>query len=190
MAFGPLEFAVYLQRKDRRQREAAAVKAARAAAAPPLADENILSVITGPSGLVRVAEGEGTLETARVYEAVATPPPELSGVSSIRVQVRRGTRRLVLVLSSHHAVDWQIEREPDTSLEAVLLAGAGDCTVNGAGDVLVTSIGGFYAFRMGSLEFRHLEDEIMRCTGRRIESFQSNHSGSLFEVGAPDTSQL
>jgi len=68
----------------------------------------------------------------------------------------------------------------------VFLAGASDSTVSGAGNVLVTSIGGFYAFRPGSLEFRHLEDEVARCTRRVIASYQSQTSATRFEV---ETSQ-
>jgi len=185
MSFGPLEFAVYLRRKDARSRESAAVKAARAAAAAePLTGENILSVISGPSGLLRVADR--SLEAVRVFEAVAAPPADTGAVSAISVRVTAGTRPLVLVLSSHHAVAWRIDLDAGAALEAVFLAGASESTVSGAGNVLVTSIGGFYAFRPGSLEFRHLEDEVARCTRRGIASYQSQTSATRFEV---ETSQ-
>ena len=55
--------------------------------------------------------------------------------------------------------------------------------VAGAGDALVTSIGGFYAFKHGSAEFRHLETEVMRCTGRHIDTFRSVYAGRSFEIG-------
>lgn len=182
MTFGPQELTAYMRRKGKRVRESAAVQAAREAAATPLSDENILTVISGPSELVRIAPG--TLEAARVYEAVAMPPEEAGAPRAIRVCVRNGAKSLVLVLSSHHAVDWQIELERGAGLEAVLLAGAGDSTVSGAGEVPIVSIGGFYAFKPGSLEFRHLEDEVMRCTRRSIDGFQSDCASNLFVVGA------
>src|SRR6185503_6555462 len=166
MSFGPLEFAAYLRRRDTRAREPAAVKAARESAAEPLSEENILSVISGPSELVRVADGPR--EAARVFEALATPSMDAAEVSVMRVCVAAGSRPIVLVLSSHRAVDWRIELEPGAAIEAILMAGAGESTVSGADGTLKTSIGGFYAFRPGSLEFRHLEHEVARCTRRGI----------------------
>jgi hypothetical protein len=147
-----------------------------------MSGENILSLISGPAELVPVADL--SLEAVRVFEAMAAPPADLGAVSSIPVRVKSGTRPLVLVLSSHHAVDWRTTLDAGTVLVAVMLAGAGESTVSGAGNVLVTSIGGFYAFRPGSLEFRHLEDEVARCTRRGIASFQSHTSATRFEVEA------
>ena len=69
------------------------------------------------------------------------------------------------------------------NLEAVLLSGYGESTVTGAGNALVTSIGGFYAFKRGSAEFKHLEKEVRRCTGRNIERFQSEYAGHRFVIG-------
>ena len=64
------------------------------------------------------------------------------------------------------------------------MAGAGESTVSGADGTLKTSIGGFYAFRPGSLEFRHLEHEVARCTRRGIASFHSQTSAGVFVVDA------
>jgi len=182
MTFGPLEFSAYLRRRGVRPRESAAVRAAREASAAPLTEENILRVISGPSEPVRVTAG--ALEDVHVYEAVAIPPLAPVDLSRVGVRVARGHRPLVLVLSSHHAVDWRIEVEAGACLQAVMLAGASESQVQGAGDAPVTSIGGFYAFRPGSLEFRHLEDEVMRCTRRGISSFRSHSSPGNFEVAA------
>jgi len=87
------------------------------------------------------------------------------------------------VLSSHQAVQWELALEPRASLRAVLLSGYGESRVVGAGDALVSSIGGFYAFKRGSAEFKHLETEVMRCTGRRIATFRSVYAGGSFEIG-------
>ena len=87
------------------------------------------------------------------------------------------------MLSSHQAVRWEIALEPGAALSAVLLSGYGESTVVGAGSAPVSSIGGFYAFKHGSPEFKHLEKEVRRCTGRNIERFQSEYAGQSFTVG-------
>ena len=90
---------------------------------------------------------------------------------------------MVLVLSSHQAVQWELTVEPGATLRAVLLSGFGESTVKGAGDATISSIGGYYAFKHGSPEFKHLESEVMRCTGRPIGSLQSVYAGKSFEIG-------
>jgi hypothetical protein len=56
--------------------------------------------------------------------------------------------------------------------------------VAGPGAAVISSIGGFYAFKRGSAEFKHLESEVLRCTGRNIDGFQSDYAGDSFEIGA------
>jgi hypothetical protein len=90
---------------------------------------------------------------------------------------------VVLVLSSHQAVHWELALEPGVTLRAVLLSGYGESKVHGAGDAVVASIGGFYAFKRGSAEFKHLESEVSRCTGGRIGTFQSVYAGKSFVIG-------
>jgi len=120
-------------------------------------------------------------EPACVRELVSTR----TSAGEVRVRVRRGGQPLVLVLSSHQDVLWRIELQRGARLEAVLLAGAGKSMVRGTRVAPVASIGGFYAFRRGSIEFRHLEDEVMRCTRRGIRDFQGMSAADLFEVAAP-----
>jgi len=187
MNYGPLEFAVYLQRKNMGRVESATVKAAREAAphAPMSArpENNRLTVISG--GPLRPAFARAVqARPVRVFEAVAICPPiGLQTRRPIEILVRESHSPVVLVLSSHRVVRWQIEFMPGASLEAVLLAGYGKSAVNGTGDALVASIGGFYAFKQGSVEFRHLEREVMRCTGRKIEKYQCVYAGNRFDVG-------
>jgi hypothetical protein len=182
MNFGPLEFAAYLRRKGGKRPESAAVKAAREAAPAP-APTNRLSIVAGPAGLRTLARSAQVVAVS-VYEAVASQPPcSPVGSGPVRVLVRPALRPVVLVLSSHQTVQWQIDVLPGAELAAVLLSGYGESTVAGAGDALVSSIGGFYAFKRGSAEFKHLEDEVLRCTGRNIEDFQSVYAGDSFEVG-------
>ena len=184
MNFGPLEFAARLRRKGASPRESAAVRAARDASPADAPARMRLSVVNGVGSVTRVARST-LVEAVSVYEAVSmsalSMPPQ---PGPVRVIVRQSTRPMVLVLSSHQTVDWQLELAADVELHAVLLSGYGESTVGGAGRALVTSIGGFYAFKRGSGEFRHLEDEVLRCTGRSIENFQSVYSENLFEIGA------
>ena len=186
MTYGPMEFAAYLERKDAGRGESAAVKAAREAApltAPGARPENNrLTVISG--GPLRSVARAARRDAVCVYEAVAMRAPcTPQSEDPVSILVRPTHRPMVLVLSSHHTVRWEIELAPDASLCAVLLSGYGQSTVVGAGDAMVTSIGGFYAFKRGSAEFRHLESEVLRCTGRNIERFQSEYAGHTFEIG-------
>ena len=71
----------------------------------------------------------------------------------------------------------------NADLRAVLLAGSGESRVSGTQHVPVSSIGGFYAFKRGSLEFRHLEGEVLRCTGCAIEHFFGMYAEDHFDVG-------
>jgi hypothetical protein len=184
MNYGPLEFAAYLRRKGTKKQESAAVKAARAAAPEHgSAPGNRLTIVTGPQALSSVARG-AQVEAVSVYEAVAVHPPLAPRTHApVKVVVRAALRPVVLVLSSHQTVEWQLELVAGAQLTAVLLSGYGESTVTGAGDAQVASIGGFYAFKRGSAEFMHLEQEVLRCTGRNIEKFQSVYAGHSFEVG-------
>ena len=190
MTYGPMEFAAYLQRKDAGRGESATVKAAREAApmSTPGArpENNRLTVISGGpmrSGIARAVRAARE-EAVCVYEAVAMRAPcTPQSEDPVSVLVRPTHRPMVLVLSSHHTVRWEIELAPEANLCAVLMSGYGQSTVVGAGDAVVTSIGGFYAFKRGSAEFRHLESEVLRCTGRNIERFQSEYAGHTFAIG-------
>jgi hypothetical protein len=118
-----------------------------------------------------------------VYEAVAMRAPRGPRARRlVKVVLRPTIRPVVLVLSSYQAVHWEIAVAEGARLRAVLLSGYGESTVGGAGDVLVTSIGGFYAFEPGTAEFKHLESEVMRCTGRHVDTFQSEYVGQTFEI--------
>jgi hypothetical protein len=183
MNYGPMEFAAYLNRKEKGKRESAAVKAAREAAPKSQPSQNRLSIISGGGLLPRLARS-AQVEAVSVYEAVAMCAPcAPRGHGPVRVLVRAALRPVVLVLSSHQTVAWELELAPGATVAAVLLSGYGESTVAGADDALVSSIGGFYAFKRGSAEFKHLEQEVLRCTGRTIENFQSVYAGNTFEVG-------
>jgi|SRR5882672_2141705 len=187
MNYGPLEFVAYLKRKPAGRGESAVVRAAREAAPKsPLRDRpenNRLTLIAGGPLMPRAARA-APVEAVCVYEAVAVRAPcKPESEEPVSVLVRSTPRPVVLVLSSHQTVRWEIALAPNATLSAVLLSGYGESTVAGAGGAPVSSIGGFYAFKRGSAEFRHLESEVRRCTGRKIERFQSEYAGHRFEVG-------
>jgi hypothetical protein len=183
MNYGPMEFAAYLDRKENGKQESATVKAARAAAPEPQEAQNLLTIVSGGGLLPRLARST-QVEAVSVYEAVAMRVPGVPRSDGpVRVLVRATARPMVLVLSSHQTVAWELELVPGAQLAAVLVSGYGASTVAGAGDTQVSSIGGFYAFKRGSAEFKHLETEVLRCTGRHIEGFQSVYAGKSFEVG-------
>jgi hypothetical protein len=183
MNYGPLEFAEYLARKGDSQQDSAAVKAARAAA-PAAHPANRLTILSGNTPLTRMTNTP-PVEAVSVYEAVAVHSPRIPRPRGpVSVLVRDAVRPVVLVLSSHQTVQWEIRLAPGAVLKAVLLSGYGESTVAGAGDAPVSSIGGFYAFKQGSAEFGHLESEVLRCTGRQIGTFQSVYAGRSFEIGA------
>jgi len=182
MNYGPLEFAAYLTRRDDSDEDSAVVKAARDAA-PDTRPANRMTVISGTTSVRRMARA-AQIEAVSVYEAVAVHSPRIPRLrGSVKVLVRDSARPIVLVLSSHQTVNWELVLEPGATLRAALLSGYGESKVDGAGDALVTSIGGFYAFKHGSAEFKHLESEVMRCTGRHIGTFQSVYAGKSFVIG-------
>jgi hypothetical protein len=182
MNYGPLEFADYLRRNESHT-DSAMVRAARAAKPQPATPENLLSVRSGP-GTLTVRSPSARIEAVSVYEAVAVNPPSVPpGPGMVSVLVRDTRLPVVLVLSSHQAVEWRVTCAPGAVLAALLISGFGDSTVVGALEAPVHRIGGFYAFRRGSAEYQHLESEVLRCTGRSIDSFQSVYAGSSFEIG-------
>jgi hypothetical protein len=179
MNYGPLEFAAYLRRKDAGRGESARVRAARDAA-PPRTVANRLGIVSGPPEMRRVAR-DPQVEPVHVYEAIATRTESVEAPGPVPVTVR-SRHLVVLVLSAHQEMDWRIECVAGTRLAAVLVAGCGNSRVHGAGEVPVASIGGFYAFRRGSEEFRHLEDQVRRLTGQGVARFHSEYSAGGFDA--------
>jgi len=79
MTFGPLEFSVYLRRRELRPRESATVRAAREMSGAPLSEENILRVISGPSELTPMWERPEVslqLRAQQQRQALVHPPAE------------------------------------------------------------------------------------------------------------------
>src|SRR5262245_2095643 len=182
MNYGPLELEAWLHRREERQVESAEVVAAREAAPatlPPERDD--LIIVSGLRRPMRTA-ADSRHEPVGVYEAIAGVVGEQGRQADpVRVLVSPAFRPIVLVLSAHRPIAWQIELAPGADLLAVLIAGCGESHVSGIDGARVSSIGGFYAFRPGTLEYKHLEREILRCTGRGIQHFHSVYAGDIFE---------
>ena len=177
MNYGPLEFAAYLQRKETGQDESAAVRAARDAAPEPRPrGQPAHASCPGRSDAAPLAR-DAQVEAVSVYEAVAIAAAGAIAPARSACESRRAWRpdRAGAVLASDRALADRARRGRGAA--AVLLAGCGESTVAGARQVPVSSIGGFYAFKRGSAEFKHLEDEVLRCTGCGIENFQSVYAG-------------
>jgi hypothetical protein len=179
MNYGPLEFGAYLRRQESREDDSAEVRGAREAAPQTGPERNRLAVVSGPGGLTPLQNARG--DAVSVYEAILDRAPERG--DPVRVRVQPAWRPVVLVLSSHQSVHWQIEAAAGADLRGILLAGSGESSVSGAASIPVCTIGGFYAFKRGSLEFRHLEREVLRCTGCEIEHFFGTYAEDHFEVG-------
>jgi hypothetical protein len=180
MNFGPLEYGAYLGRQESRAEDSAEVRAARDAAPRPDPAGGRLAVLTGLDELTPLMRVAGQ-EAVSVYEAIIDRAPGRG--DPVRVRVQPAWRPLVLVLSSHQGVQWQIDAAAGADVRAILLAGSGESGVSGASGIPVSSIGGFYAFKSGSTEFRHLEREVLRCTGCTIEHFHRTYAEGHFEVG-------
>ena len=115
MNYGPLEFAAHLARKGDSDEDSAVVRAARDAA-PDTRPANRLTVMSGITSVKRVARA-AKVEAVSVYEAVAVHSPRIPRPrGSVKVLVRENSRPIVLVLSSHQAVHWELVLEPGATL--------------------------------------------------------------------------
>jgi hypothetical protein len=138
---------------------------------------------TTPS-LLAIAAG-ARVEAVGVYESAAAK--RVSGQSKagpVQVNVRRGSRSTVLVLTSYEPVDWQVSATGSgQGIRAVLLGGYHDSTVTGAGDARIVRIGRVYAYEKEATAFSALDNEVKRQIGRPIDAFQGAYKASSFVVG-------
>jgi hypothetical protein len=72
----------------------------------------------------------------------------------------------LLVLTSYNPVNWLIRIEGGAQLRAVILSGNEESTVFGAGSARIHQLGRWNAYRRGTLEFKALEGEIRKTTGK------------------------
>lgn len=143
-----------------------------------------MPVASGP--LLDVAK-DAQIEAVGVYEAKfgshGVGKRSLPGVVTVTLQ--RSPKPIVLVLSSYEPVSWLISGSGSADLKAVLLAGNSESTVKitGSSGVQVTRIGGQYAYQQGGSGFSELQREVIKRTGKSIDTFQGAYSGAVFMVG-------
>lgn len=126
------------------------------------------------------------VEAVGVYQGAgrqARSGQQPSPASSIEVRVRRSDKPIILVLSSYEAVRWMLITEPGARIAAVFLSGYNQSSVVGAGSARIISMGQKYAYSMQGREFRDLDDDVFRLTGRRIALLQGRYEGNSFSVG-------
>ena len=80
---------------------------------------------------------------------------------------------------------WMLISEPGARLSAVLLSGYHQSSVVGAGSSRIVNLGQKYAYTSNSNEYKTLDEDVMRMTGRRIQMMQGRYEGSAFSVGGP-----
>lgn len=103
--------------------------------------------------------------------------------ANVEVRIRRSDKPLVLVLSSYEAVRWQLVTEPGARLAGIFVSGYKQSSVVGAGSTRVVSMGQKFAYAMNGKEFRDLDDDFYRLTGRHISLLQGRYEGNAFSVG-------
>jgi hypothetical protein len=178
MNFGPLEFGAWLRRLEAREEDSGAV-CTPDAVPRPVTETHGIAVISGPAEPVPLRAARG--DAVSVYEAILDRAEDRA--DPVRVRVQPAWRPVVLVLSSHLPVCWQIEAAAGADLRGIVLAGSGESRVTGASAVPVGSLGGIFAFKRGSAEFQLLEREVLRCTGCSIEHFHGTYAEDHFDVG-------
>lgn len=124
---------------------------------------------------VGVYQGSGATHESRA-NANSTPP-------TVQVRVNRSDKPLALVLSSYEAVRWLIIPEPGARLAGIFVSGYKQSSVIGATSARVITMGQNFAYDMNSKEFRALDEEFSRLTGRRIALLQGRYEGGVFNVG-------
>jgi hypothetical protein len=141
-------------------------------------------VASGP--LLEVAK-DAQIEAVGVYEAKfgthGVGQRSIPGVVTVTLQ--RSPKPTVLVLSSYEPVSWLISGPGSKDLKAVLLAGNSESTVKvtGSTGVQVTRMGGQYAYQQSGSGFSELQREVIKRTGKSIDTFQGAYSGLVFMVG-------
>ncbi|MFZ5484599.1 MAG: hypothetical protein ACOZB0_10250 [Pseudomonadota bacterium] len=127
------------------------------------------------------------IEAVGVYQGKHSgerrPGQPRHGTGTVTVRVRASDKPIILVLSAYEAVRWILLPESGADIAAVLYSGYHTSKVVGARDARVIMIGSDYAYRLDSAEYRKLNWNVRRWTGRDIEVFQGRYEGESFSVG-------
>jgi hypothetical protein len=181
--YGPDAFAQRLQEVTQERQQKQAAETAQRMGYASSGSLNGVPIMAGP--IAQLAK-DAQIEALGVYEGVGSSKG--AGASSVHYRVpitvvlRRSPKPIVLVLSSYEAIDWMVSIGPGAQLKAVLVASHTESTVHGAGAVRIVNIGSFYAYDRGS-NFTQLQQEVVRWTGKTIDTFQGKYQGTTFLVG-------
>lgn len=127
------------------------------------------------------------VEAVGVYQGVNS-----SGILSsegrkmgiVDVRVRRGSKPIILVLSSYEPVQWKVTLEPGAQLAGVLMSGYYQSQVTGIGSVRVLQMGRTHAYKRGSREYNSLDRQVRSLNGGQgIDVFQGRYEGGSYSVG-------
>jgi hypothetical protein len=147
--------------------------------------ERVVDGIPVASGPLLAVAKDAQIEGVGVYESKygshGIGKPSVPGVVTVALQ--RSPQPIVLVLSSYEPVHWQISGARSANLKAVLLSSYKSSTVSGVDGLQVIQMGSHYAYEQGSAGFAGLQREVIKRTGKGIETFQGKYSGTSFIVG-------
>jgi hypothetical protein len=147
---------------------------------------SLASTVKPYPGAVAELGRTATVEAVGVYEAAdgkRDPSREGNRYGSVVVRVGHTSRPMILVLASYDPVRWVLSVQPGAKLGAVLTAGYYPQEVIGAGDARVYKIGRLHAYKRDGSEFHALNAEVARWSGKPIDVFQGEYSGTSFSVG-------
>ena len=168
------------ERRMQQEKEARAVAAREGFQLDRVVDG--IPVARGP--LLSVAQ-DAQIEAVGVYESTSgshgSGKPRIPGV--VTVVLQRSAKPIVLVLSSYEPVLWKITGARSANLKAVLLSGYSPSSVSGADGIQVVDIGKYYAYERNGSGFAALQREVVKRSGKSIETFQGKYSGASFIVG-------
>lgn len=169
-----------MQQEDRERLEKAAQATARQLGYAATGTLNGVPIMQGP---VAELAKDARVEAIGVYQSAGGSRgfgrPSTAG--PVQIVLRRSSAPIVLVLSSYEPVNWNLINH-GADLKAVLLAGAGNSTVNGTGAARLVRIGAMHPYQRDE-QFAALQREVIRWSGKSIELFQGQYSGSTFTVG-------
>lgn len=151
---------------------------AQKAAAPKAMPERPLGVAAMPGPLAELAKS-ASIEAIGVNSSGVDATGRYNGI--IRVDVRRSSRPLILVLTAFSSTRWQLMLDPGAEVAAVLTSGYEPQTVVGAGNARILNLGETFVYERDKLQ--ELERSVFEVTGRRIDLFQGRYTGNRFVVG-------
>lgn len=162
--------------------EMAAARPAYGAAYPPSAP----AAVSASNSIIAALSRDAQVEAIGVYQGKTGASVASSGgrkPGTVEVRVRRSVKPTVLVLSSYEPVRWHVMPEPGAKIAAVLVSGYYASQVTGTGNARIVTTGSSYAYKQDSPQYKALNRDVMRWTGKGIGVFQGRYEGASFSVG-------